>query len=118
MFGVTMVLFATVRANGAVVAPLMILVIALFPVRLGLRAIGAAAELGADALWWSFPSDRSASLAMAIAYYRYGGWRRRRVAAGRPRARSTSRPRANPPPSRRRWRLICARRRKGAKRCR
>ena len=35
LFGVTMVLFATVRANGAVWAPLIILAIGLVPVRFG-----------------------------------------------------------------------------------
>jgi Na+-driven multidrug efflux pump len=36
LFGVSMVLAATVRANGAVVGPLVILAIAMFPVRVGL----------------------------------------------------------------------------------
>ncbi len=35
LFGVSMVLAATVRANGAVVGPLVILAIAMFPVRFG-----------------------------------------------------------------------------------
>ena len=54
LFGVTMVLFGTVRANGAVIGPLIILLIGLFPVRLGF-ALGAYPWLGADALWLSFP---------------------------------------------------------------
>ena len=49
-----MVLFGTVRANGAVLGPLIILAIGLFPVRLGF-ALGAYRWLGADALWLSFP---------------------------------------------------------------
>ena len=40
LFGVTLVLFGTVRANGAVIGPLIILFIGLFPVRLGF-ALGA-----------------------------------------------------------------------------
>ena len=31
---------------------------------------------GADAIWWSFPISMSVSAALALAYYRWGGWRR------------------------------------------
>jgi putative MATE family efflux protein len=75
IFGMTMVLFATVRANGAVIAPLICLIIAMYPVRLGF-ALGAREWIGADALWWSFPLGSGVNLVMAIAYYRYGNWRR------------------------------------------
>jgi len=74
LFGATMVLFSTVRANGATVAPLIILVIAFYPVRIGIALLGAPL-LGADALWWSFPISSSVSLALGLAYYRYGRWR-------------------------------------------
>ncbi len=40
MFGATMVLFSTVRANGATVPPLIILAIAFYPVRLGFAIWG------------------------------------------------------------------------------
>ena len=30
----------------------------------------------ADAIWWSFPVSSVCSMAMALAYYRWGGWRR------------------------------------------
>jgi putative MATE family efflux protein len=75
VFGVTMVLFSTVRANGAVWAPLLMLIVSMYPVRLGF-ALGARGWLGPDALWWSFPVGSAANLAMAVWYYRYGGWRR------------------------------------------
>jgi putative MATE family efflux protein len=75
LFGMTMVLFATVRANGAVWVPLLAIIVALLPVRIGF-ALAARSTLGADALWWSFPLGSLATLAMAYAYYRYGGWRR------------------------------------------
>jgi Na+-driven multidrug efflux pump len=75
LFGITMVIFGTVRANGAVMGPLVILVIGLFPVRLGF-AFGAYPWLGADALWLSFPVSSLANMAMAIGYYRHGGWRK------------------------------------------
>lgn len=74
MFGATMVLFSTVRANGATMAPLVILTIAFYPVRIGF-AIGGEPSLGADALWLAFPIGSAVSLMLATAYYRYGHWR-------------------------------------------
>lgn len=74
MFGATMVLFSTVRANGATVPPLIILAIAFFPVRIGF-ALGAQGWLGADALWISFPLGSMVSLGLAALYYRSGHWR-------------------------------------------
>ena len=75
MFGMTMVLFGTVRANGAVVGPLVILFIAMYPVRIGF-ALGLAPLIGPDALWWSFPLGSAANLVMAAIYYRSGHWRK------------------------------------------
>jgi len=75
LFGVTMVLFGTVRANGAVWGPLLILFVAMFPIRLGL-SLWLRPALGADALWWSFPAGSLATLVGAALYYRYGPWRR------------------------------------------
>ena len=74
LFGATMVLFGTVRANGAVVAPLMILAFAMFPVRIG-GAIVLEPWLGEDALWWSLPLGSTASLILASLYYKWGNWR-------------------------------------------
>ena len=78
MMGVTMVLFGTVRANGAVVGPLIILCIGLVPVRLGF-ALGAYPSLGADALWLSFPVSSAANIVMALAFYFHGGWKKARM---------------------------------------
>ena len=75
LFGVSMVLAATMRANGAVVGPLVILAIAMFPVRFGL-ATAFEPTIGADAIWWSFPAGSFASMLMTIGYYRFGGWRK------------------------------------------
>jgi putative MATE family efflux protein len=77
-FGVSLVLFGTVRANGQVVGPLIILFIAMYPVRLGF-ALGAYGWLGADALWLSFPLGMVATMIMAIALYVHGGWRKARM---------------------------------------
>lgn len=78
MFGVTIILFGTVRANGAVLGPLIILAIGLFPGRLGF-ALGAYPWLGADALWLSFPVSSLANMGLAIAFYLHGGWRKIRM---------------------------------------
>ena len=74
MFGATMVLFATVRANGATLAPLIILAIAMYPVRIGF-AVLARPAIGADALWWAFPIGSFVSLGLATVYYLRGTWR-------------------------------------------
>jgi Na+-driven multidrug efflux pump len=78
-FGVSLVLFGTVRANGQVVGPLIVLFIAMYPVRLGF-AIGAYGWLGADALWLSFPLGMVATMVMAIALYMHCGWKKARMA--------------------------------------
>jgi putative MATE family efflux protein len=74
MFGATMVLFSTVRANGATVPPLVILAVAFYPVRIGFALIGER-FIGADALWYAFPLGSAVSLGLAILYFRYGNWR-------------------------------------------
>jgi len=80
LFGVMMVLFATVRANGAVWAPLIILTIGLVPVRFG-YIFATYGWLGADAIWTSFPVTSLINLAMAAAYYLNGSWRKARMSA-------------------------------------
>ncbi len=74
MFGATMVLFSTVRSNGSTIAPLVILIISLYPIRLGIALLGQRA-IGPDALWWAFPIGSAVSLALAIWFYRRGTWR-------------------------------------------
>ncbi|QIL03296.1 MATE family efflux transporter [Sphingomonas sinipercae] len=80
LFGVTMVLFGTVRANGAVWGPLVILAIGLVPVRFG-WVLGTYGWLGADAIWTSFPVSSLVNLALAAAFYFHGGWRQARMTA-------------------------------------
>jgi putative MATE family efflux protein len=79
LFGVTMVLSATIRATGAVLAPLIILVIALLPVRIGLATV-TRPYFGVDALWWSFSAGSIVALILTVAYYRWGNWRDQRMA--------------------------------------
>lgn len=76
-FAITMVLFATVRANGQVYWPLLILFIAMFPVRLGF-AYGLQGTLGADAVWLSFPAGTVVTMLLAMVLYRFGNWRDQR----------------------------------------
>lgn len=79
-FGVSMVLFGTIRANGQVLWPLIILTVSLYPVRLGV-ALGLRDRLGVDALWLSFPAAMVATMLMATVLYLHGGWRKLHVMA-------------------------------------
>lgn len=78
LFGVMMVLFATVRANGAVWAPLVILAIGLVPVRFG-YIFATQHWLGVDAIWTSFPVTSLINVALATVYYLQGGWKKARM---------------------------------------
>jgi putative MATE family efflux protein len=84
-FGTSMVLFGVVRATGAVMPPLIMLVISLWLIRVPF-AFGMLDRWHADAIWWSFPIASVMSVSMAITYYRFGGWRSARmgVAGARP----------------------------------
>lgn len=78
LFGVTFVLFGVVRATGAVTPPLIILIISLFGVRIGFAEL-LEPHWGQDAIWWSFPISMAVSASLALAYYRWGGWRKARM---------------------------------------
>ncbi|MEO6224815.1 MAG: MATE family efflux transporter [Sphingomicrobium sp.] len=80
LFGVMMVLFGTVRANGAVWIPLTVLAIGLVPVRFG-YIYATYGWLHADAIWTSFPVTSLINLALAIGFYVHGGWRKARMSA-------------------------------------
>lgn len=85
LMGVMMVLFSTMRAYGAVYAPLMIMFVALYPGRIGFYTL-AYPMMGQEAVWWSFPFGSAISMSLALAYYRWGSWRKGRgaTALGRP----------------------------------
>lgn len=76
--GVAMILFGAMRANGAVYGPLIILAVTQLPLRLGI-AIPAHGWLGADGLWIAYPISSTVSMVLAIAYYRHGSWKKKRV---------------------------------------
>jgi Na+-driven multidrug efflux pump len=67
-----------VRANGAVVAPLIVLAISLLGIRFPM-AMALLDRLHADAIWWSFPASSFIAVAMAIGYYKWGKWRTLRM---------------------------------------
>jgi putative MATE family efflux protein len=78
LFGVTFVLFSVVRATGAVVVPLLMLVVSMWLVRLPV-AVWFGRDYGEEAIWWSFPVGAVVSLVLSSTYYRFGGWRRARM---------------------------------------
>jgi Na+-driven multidrug efflux pump len=77
-FGISVALFGVVRATGAVVAPLIVLTISMLAVRFPLAELFLD-RYHVDAVWWSFPVSSVLSSALALAYYRYGGWRGARM---------------------------------------
>jgi Na+-driven multidrug efflux pump len=77
-FGISLTLFGVVRATGAVMAPLIILTIALLAVRFPLAAAFLPRYL-VNAVWWSFPLSSLLAALLALLYYRYGGWRSLRL---------------------------------------
>jgi putative MATE family efflux protein len=74
LLGASMVMTSVVRANGAVVVPLLMLVVSRLPIQFGL-AVALLPRLGADAIWWASCCSAIAALALSAAYYRYGDWR-------------------------------------------
>nr|WP_314465893.1 MATE family efflux transporter [uncultured Novosphingobium sp.] len=71
---ITMILTGTMRAYGAVVAPLVIMFLGLYPGRLGFYWL-AYPVIGSDAVWWSYPVGSALTVALTIGYYRLGKWR-------------------------------------------
>jgi putative MATE family efflux protein len=84
-FGISVALFGVVRATGAVMAPLIVLTISLLVVRFPLAEVFLA-RYHVDAVWWSFPISSVLSSILAIAYFRYGGWRSARMLSAAPKA--------------------------------
>jgi putative MATE family efflux protein len=89
LFGVTIVLFGTMRAGGVVWVPLIALGVSMFPARLGFY-YGLRDLLGQDALWLCFPAGSLVSMVIAIWFYRQPGWRTRGRAISPERAAEVS----------------------------
>ncbi|HYM86702.1 MAG TPA: MATE family efflux transporter, partial [Pseudoxanthomonas sp.] len=77
-FGVTFVISGVVRATGAVLPPLLILGFSLWGIRVPFANL-MQSHLGVDALWWSFPVSAICAMAMSLAYYQWGNWRKARM---------------------------------------
>ncbi len=73
LFGAMIVMFSTMRAYGAVIAPLIILFVAMYPARLGFYKL-AYPVIGPDAIWLAFPAGAIVSLGLTVAFYRRGPW--------------------------------------------
>ncbi|MCB2079720.1 MAG: MATE family efflux transporter [Novosphingobium sp.] len=72
--GITMTYVGTMRSYGAVIAPLIVMAIALYPGRLGFYFL-AYPLLGADALWFAFPFGSLISMVLIWFVYKRGNWR-------------------------------------------
>ncbi|MGF7154684.1 MATE family efflux transporter [Novosphingobium gossypii] len=72
---ITMILTGTMRAYGAVSAPLVILFLGLYPGRLGFYAL-ARPLIGSEAVWWAYPVGSVLTVAISLGYYRWGKWRK------------------------------------------
>jgi putative MATE family efflux protein len=82
-FGVAFVFSGVVRATGVVWPPLLVMVFALWFVRIPF-ALALQPYWGADAIWLSFPLGSLVTLVIAVAYYRWGGWRTAQLLNVRP----------------------------------
>lgn len=83
---VTMILSGTMRAYGAVIAPMVIMFVALYPARLGFYYL-AYPHIGSEAVWWAYPAGSVVAVVLTLIYYTQGNWRRAEVippAAGAP----------------------------------
>jgi putative MATE family efflux protein len=72
-----------VRATGAVWPPLLAIIVAMWGVRVPF-AYALQPYWGADAIWVSFPLGSLITLVIALAYYRWGGWRTARLVDAAP----------------------------------
>jgi putative MATE family efflux protein len=73
--GVMMALFATMRAYGSVMLPLLVMFIAMYPGRLGFYYL-ARPHIGNEAVWWAYPAGSIIAVVLSVLAYRYGPWRR------------------------------------------
>lgn len=77
VLSISLGVFAIVRANGAMLAPMIVFGVTMWVFRVPF-AVLLQPWLGADAIWWSFPFGSITSALLAWAYYRWGGWRANR----------------------------------------
>lgn len=73
--GWVMVITGALRAYGAVILPLIAMIVAMYPARLGFYWL-AYPQIGAEAIWWTYPVGAFVALGLTWLGYRYGAWRR------------------------------------------
>lgn len=94
-FGVAFAFSGVVRATGAVWPPLLAIIVSLWLVRVPFAYL-MEPRWGADSIWASFPIGSSVTLSIAMAYYRWGGWRRARLMKTTPRGETPDPGQARP----------------------
>jgi putative MATE family efflux protein len=78
LFNATFALTGIVRATGAVIPPLIILIISMWLIRVPFAGL-LTPHFGAEAIWWSFPLGTITSSVLTALYYRFGDWRSKRM---------------------------------------
>jgi Na+-driven multidrug efflux pump len=76
--GLTMVLSGTMRAYGVVVLPLIAMVVAMYPARLGFYTL-LYPHIGAEAVWWAYPTGSITAMVLTGLAYLWDASRRRRA---------------------------------------
>jgi len=77
-FGMAFILSGIVRATGAVWPPLLIMIVAMWVIRIPFANF-LEPMLGQNAVWWSFPMGSITSFALSAAFFRWGNWRKARL---------------------------------------
>lgn len=80
IFGINVVIMSAVRANGAVIVPLIMPVIALWVMRLPIAYL-LAPKYGLDSIWWGFPIGFVSASVLAVLYYFFGNWKKAKMFA-------------------------------------
>lgn len=75
---IVLIFNGTMRAYGAVMLPLIIMVLTMFPARIGFY-FAARPWLGEEAVWWAYPASTAVSVALTWLAYAKGSWRGKRV---------------------------------------
>jgi putative MATE family efflux protein len=77
LFGIAFILSSIVRATGAVIPPLVILLIAFWGIRIPVSIF--LSRIGVDGVLWGFPAGSMASVTLIAVYYRFGNWRKAKM---------------------------------------
>lgn len=81
LMGVTTIITSVVRANGAVMVPLVILIVTAVILRLVIGFLGYPIW-GANAIWAAFIAHVIVSTIWYLAYYQWGKWREKKIGTG------------------------------------